>query len=164
MIVAASVTNGAHDAAAFKPVLDDTKSNLRRAGSRRRVRTVVADAGYWDDANVTGLAARGIDPFIATGRQRRGEPELLTPRGLIPAGATPKQRMARKLRTKSGRAVYARRKAIVEPVFGQLTVRQDAKRLRLRGLPGATGEWFLHLFCHNAHKLHTAGGLTLLAP
>jgi hypothetical protein len=158
VVVGAALTNVAPDVGHLLGVVDDVAAVV---GSLPR--QVVADAGYWDDDNVSGLAERGIDAFIATGRQRRGEPEPLPPRGRIPAAATPKQRMARKLRTKAGRAVYARRKAIVEPAFGQMTVRQDAKCLRLRGLAGATGEWFLHLFCHNAHKLHAAGGLALLS-
>ena len=57
----------------------------------------------------------------------------------IPANATPKQRMARKLRTKPGRAAYRRRKAIVEPVFGQITTVQNGRRLLLRGIDGARG-------------------------
>ncbi|WP_152623061.1 transposase, partial [Ferrimicrobium acidiphilum] len=47
---------------------------------------------------------------------------------------------------------YARRKAIVEPVFGQMKVRQKAGHLRLRGLSGAQTEWMLHSICHNLRK------------
>jgi hypothetical protein len=65
--------------------------------------------------------------------------------------------MARRLRTKSGRAAFARRKAIVEPVFGQMKVRQHAGVLRLRGLEGAQGEWTLHALCHNLRKLANSG-------
>ena len=61
------------------------------------------------------------------------------------------------MRTKKGRADYARRKAIVEPVFGQMKVRQHAGFLRLRGLDGAQGEWTLHAICHNLRKLAQAG-------
>ena len=61
--------------------------------------------------------------------------------------------MARRLRTKSGQADYARRKAIVEPVFGQMKVRQHAGHLRLRGLAGASSEWTLNAICHNLRKL-----------
>jgi len=68
VIVAASVTNGAHDATEFTPVLDETKANLLRAGSKRRIRTVVADAGYWSNDNVT---TRGVEAIIAPGKARR---------------------------------------------------------------------------------------------
>src|SRR5680860_870734 len=71
--------------------------------------------------------------FIATGRVKHGERVPEVPRGRIPANATLRERMARKLKTKKGRAVYARRKAIVEPVFGQIHTRQG-KFVLLRGL------------------------------
>ncbi len=64
--------------------------------------------------------------------------------------------MARKLRTKKGRADYARRKVIVEPAFGQMKVRQHAGALRLRGRDGADGEWELHAICHNLRELMAA--------
>ena len=64
--------------------------------------------------------------------------------------------MARRLRTKPGRADYARRKAIVEPVVGQMKVRQNAGHLQLRGIAGAKGEQTLHVICHNLRKLANA--------
>jgi transposase len=67
VVVAASVTNGANDATAFAPVLNEAKVNLRRAGSRRRVQTVVADAGYWSNDNA---ATTGIEAIIAPGKAR----------------------------------------------------------------------------------------------
>src|SRR5919204_2028371 len=70
--------------------------------------------------------------------------------------------MARKLRTKKGRAVYSRRKAIVEPVFGQIDTVQNGRRLLLRGREAARAEWRLHCACHNLLKLFRAGGLALL--
>ena len=71
--------------------------------------------------------------------------------------------MARRLRTKKGRADYARRKAIVEPAFGQMNIRQHAGALRLRGRAGAQGEWTLHVICHNLRKLANARGMAVLA-
>lgn len=101
--------------------------------------------------------------FVATGRLRRGDPPPVTPRGRIPSTATPKQRMARKLTTKNGQKVYARRKAIVEPVFGQMHTLQNAKHLLLRGLQQARGEWQLLAACHNLRKLHAHIGMNGLA-
>ena len=101
---------------------------------------------------------------MATGRLKHGDVPA-TPRGRIPTNATRRQRMARKLRTKPGRAAYARRKAIAEPVFGQIATCQDGKRLLLRGLAGARGEWLLTCAGHNLRKLFTHGGLgTELTP
>jgi len=75
--------------------------------------------------------------------------------------------MARKLTTSKGRNIYARRKAIVEPVFGQMHTLQNAKQLLLRGLDQARDEWLLLATCHNLRKLHNhigVAGLTGLAP
>ena len=70
--------------------------------------------------------------------------------------------MARKLKTKKGRAVYSRRKAIVEPVFGQIATVQDARQLLLRGKPAARAQWRFECAIHNLLKLHRNGGLALL--
>ena len=116
----------------------------------------ITDAGYFSEKNVTDATDAGVDVLIATGRIKHDERVPAAPRGPIPKDATVKEKMARRLRTKAGRADYARRKAIVEPVFGQMKVRQGAGFLRLRGLEGAQGEWALHSLCHNLRKLARA--------
>ena len=104
----------------------------------------LADAGYCSEANLKAATEiteqTGTDFLIATGRLGHDQTVPAAPRGRIPKGLTPKQRMARKLRTKPGRAAYARRKAIVEPVFGQIATLQG-KHVLLRGLATARGEW-----------------------
>jgi hypothetical protein len=70
--------------------------------------------------------------------------------------------MARKLKTKNGAAVYKRRKAIVEPVFGQIGTVQDGRRVLIRGKPAARAQWRFTCAIHNLLKLHRAGGLALL--
>ena len=127
------------------------------AGIEQSPKTLLADAGYFSEANVEAACEVGIDPLIATGRQKHGTKSTAVPRGRIPKGLTPKQLMTRKLSTNKGKAAYARRKAIVEPVFGQMKVAQDAGRLRLRGLDNAQGEWTLQAFCQNARKLRDSG-------
>lgn len=113
----------------------------------------LADAGYFSEDNVNTAAERGTDPLIATGRLKHGEQVPDAPRGRIPKNATAKQRMARKLRTKQAKAAYARRKVIVEPVFGQMKTTQGADRLLLRGRDNARSEWRLLAACHNLRKL-----------
>jgi len=137
--------------------LEDLTEALQAAGIKGKPKRLLADAGYFSEGNVTAVTEAGIDPLIATGRQKHGEKAPASPRGRIPNGLTPKQRMTRKLRTKKGRAGYARRKAIVEPVFGQMKVAQQAGQLRLRGLDNVQGEWTLQAFCHNVRKLRTSG-------
>jgi transposase len=161
VIVATEVGTNAADVATLIPMTEATVTNTGQAPGQ-----VLADAGYCSADNLDQAAQftaeHGTDFFIATGR-RRDDPAPAPPRGRIPAHATDKQRMARKLATKTGHAVYARRKAIVEPVFGQMSTLQNAKHLLLRGLDGARGEWLLLAACHNLRKLHGFIGVNGLA-
>ncbi len=75
------------------------------------------------------------------------------PRVRIPDGLTAKQRMARKLRTKDGREKYARRKAIIEPIFGQVKQVLGFRQFSLRGLAAMRSEWRLMCAVHNLLKL-----------
>ena len=121
---------------------------------------VLADVGYCSATNLdyakTVETATGgtTEFFIATGRVKHGERVPDVPRGRIPENATLRERMARKVKTKKGRAVYARRKAIVEPVFGQIHTRQG-KFVLLRGMEQAAHEWDLIAACHHLMKLHS---------
>ena len=163
MIVAAELSNQAPDCPALEGALSQLDENLAAIEAELPENaTLAADAGYFSAANVAATAAHGLDPHIATGRQKHSEPPPLPPRGRIPKDASPRQRMARKLKTKKGRAVYARRKVIVEPVFGQMQTVQDAKQLLLRGQEAARAQWRFHCAVHNLLKLHRAGGLALI--
>ena len=119
--------------------------------------------GYCSEANLHALERRGIDAYIATGRQTHGERLAPAPRGRPPAGLTRRERMARKLRTLVGRAVYARRKAIVEPVFGQIKHARRFRQFLRRGWTAVRHEWALICTVHNLLKLHTAGRLAMIA-
>jgi hypothetical protein len=90
---------------------------------------------------------------VATGRLKHHEEIPPVPRGRIPDGLTAKQRMARKLRTKRGREKYARRKAIIEPIFGQVKQVLGFHRFALRGLAAMRSEWRLMCTVHNLLKL-----------
>ncbi|MGH8276672.1 MAG: IS1182 family transposase [Steroidobacteraceae bacterium] len=157
VILAHEVTNQAADAPHFGDMIEEADANLAAAGEDDTFDLVLADAGYYSEDNLNAAEEAGVDVLIATGRIKRGEHVASSPRGPIPKDATQRERMARRLRTKAGRADYARRKAIVEPVFGQMKVRQGAGFLRLRGLAGAQGEFALHALCHNLRKLAQAG-------
>ena len=156
VIVAHSVSDQAADAQQLMEMIEATDANLAAAGIDENPDKYITDAGYFSEKNVTDATAAGVDVLIATGRMKHHERVPDAPRGPIPRDATIKERMARRLRTKKGKADYARRKAIVEPVFGQVKVRQAAGFLRLRGLEGAKGEWALHSLCHNLRKLARA--------
>lgn len=158
VIVATRLGNGAADAPTFEPMLNETITNCATMPGQ-----VLADAGYFSEHNVAAAAEAGVDALIATGRMKHSETPPPAPRGRIPKDATVKERMARKLRTKAGKAAYARRKAIVEPVFGQIDTCHGGKRVLLRGLDAAQAEWALLAACHNLRKLFTHTGTTGLA-
>ncbi len=163
VIVAAEVSDEAPDARQLGPALCQLGENLAAIDAELPDEAALtADAGYFSEENIAITAQHGLDPHIATGRFKHSEPQAPAPRGPLPKGATSKQRMARKLRAKEGHAVYARRKAIVEPVFGQMDTVQGARRLLLRGKGAARAQWRFHCAVHNLLKLHRAGGLALL--
>jgi transposase len=163
VIVAADLSDQAPDAEHLAPLLEQLDENLDQVEAELPEGAVLtADGGYFSEQNVKTTIGHGLDPYIATGRFKHSEPPPPAPRGPVPKNATPKQLMARKTRTVKGRAVYARRKAIVEPVFGQMDTVQDARRLLLRGQQAAREQWRLCCAIHNLLKLHRNGGLALL--
>jgi len=163
IIVATTLTNIGVDVEQVVPLVEKLHATMGVLPQQ-----ILADAGYCSTANLDyaktiETAGEGrTEFFIATGRVKHGERVPEVPRGRIPANATLRERMARKLKTKKGRAVYARRKAIVEPVFGQIHTRQG-KFVLLRGLEQAAHEWDLMAACHNLMKLHTMHTKALLA-
>ena len=151
VIVAQHVTAASPDAEQLQPAVD---ALIR--GLHRRPRVVLADAGYWSEANAVALQARGIDVLIATGRRKHREPVPVAPRGRPPAGLTVKERMVRSLATLRGHARYARRKAIVEPPFGQIKHARGFRQFLRRGLRAVGDEWALICTSHNLLKLYGA--------
>ncbi len=154
VIVAVEVVQAPTDVNQLLMMLGIIVTGLEAAGIEGRPKTVLADAGYCSAQNLDDAAETGLDMHVATGRLKHHEKAKAAPKGRIPKDATSRDRMIRKLRTKKGKAHYARRKAIIEPVFGQMKVRQNAGQLRLRGLDGARGEFTLHALCHNLRKLN----------
>jgi transposase len=163
VIVVAELSDEAPDARQLGPALEQLDENLEAIAAEPPAgAALLGDAGYFSEDNVRITAEHGLEPYLATGRFKHSEPPAPAPGGPIPKDATPKQRMARKTRTKKGRAVYRRRKAIVEPVFGQMDTTQDARRLLLRGKAAARAQWRFHCAVHNLLKLHRHGGLALI--
>ena len=147
VIVATGVINQAPDVEHLDPMLQRI---ALMAGALPDAMT--ADAGYWSEDNAGFCAEQGIDAYIATGRLPHGQP-LPPKRGPMPKDADAKARMARKIRSKAGSAIYAQRKAIVEPVNGQIKEARGLRRFLLRGLEKVDGEWHLITATHNLLKL-----------
>jgi len=148
VIVATDLATSGADCPAFTEMVDQAIANTAKTPKE-----TLADAGYFSEDNVKAAEQRKTDPLIATGRLKHADVVSPAPRGRIPKDATPKQRMARKLRTKKAKKAYSRRKVIVEPVFGQMKTTQNARQLLLRGKDNARAEWQLLAACHNLKKL-----------
>lgn len=148
IIVAQGVSNQPPDCEHLVPMLDRVVDNCG-APPRR----VSADNGYLSEDNVVRGASRGIDLYIAPRRLKHHNAAAVA----APDGNddSVKARMKAKLATDEGRAIYARRKVIVEPVFGQLKNR-GFRQFLLRGLDQVRGEWSLIALSHNLLKLHAA--------
>jgi transposase len=153
IILAADVTNQANDKRQAVPMVDQTLENLKAAGVEQPIGAAVIDSGYYSEANTSALEQRSVDPHIATERLKHNEEIPAVPRGRIPKNQSAKQRMARKLRTKKGREVYAKRKGIIEPIFGQLKQVLGFRQFSMRGLATMRGEWRLMCIVHNILKL-----------
>ena len=120
IILTADVTDHANDVRQAVLMADQTQANLDASGVKDAIKAMLGDAGYYSESNAASLKERGIEPYLATERLKHNEKVASAPRGRIPKDLTAKQRMARKLRPKKGRAMYAKRKGMIEPIFGQL--------------------------------------------
>ena len=157
VICAAAVSQDPNDKQQVVPVVQKMKANLGGSLPKK----LSGDSGYYSEGNSDYLVGEGIDPYLATGRQKHGQAPPSPPRGRIPADLSPQDRMARKLRTKKGQAVYKWRKQIVEPVFGQIKDVRGFRRFLLRGLENVQAEWDLVCLTHNLLKLYRSGKAAL---
>jgi transposase len=151
VIVAQEITPENADSPQLIPIVEAIVHNVDDVPRR-----ILADAGYWSERNDDRLFEEGIEAYIATGREGHQEPGVPAPRGRIPVGLPPRERMTRKLRTKRGRRLYAFRKAIVEPVFGVIKHARGFRQFLRRGLSAVREEWALVCTAHNLLKLYKA--------
>jgi transposase len=155
LIVGQTVTEATNDKKQLMPMVE-----LIEQQSGQRPEAILADSGYCSEENLERLESdqpkRRIEGFIATGKQKHGEHRLPAQRGRLPQGATKVDRMKRKLKTKVGKAVYAARKCVVEPVFGQIKQARGFRQFLLRGKEKVKGEWALLCLTHNILRLHAA--------
>jgi transposase len=154
LIVGQAVTQATNDKEQLIPML----ATIEEQSGQRPVE-VLADSGYCSEKNLEHLDSeqkpeRRVIGYIATERQKHDEYKEPCPRGRLPKGATRVDRMKRKLKTKAGKAVYAARKTIVEPVFGQIKQARGFRQFLLRGIHKVRGEWSLLCLTHNILKIY----------
>jgi transposase len=149
IVVAAEVTQHGNDVEQCQPMMAATQLNLGAAGITEAVGTMLFDAGYLSDDNLT---ADGPDRLIATAKAwklRRSDPTDGPP----PEDATPTEAMQHRLRTADGSTLYAKRQHTVEPVFGDIKHLRGFRRFTRRGLRAVDAEWKLQIAAHNILKM-----------
>ena len=157
LVVAAHVVQAPTDKQQLEPMLDKLAALPEVLG---KPGTLLADTGYFSQANVEACAAAGIDPLIASARQNHhpslaerfapAPPPLLDP--------TPVEAMAHRMRTPEGKRLYGLRKQTPEPVFGIIKSVLGFRQFLLRGIDGARGEWSLVTMAWNMKRMFTLAG------
>jgi transposase len=161
IIVAAAVTNESNDKKQAAPMARAALANLEAAGIEKpkdehgEAASIpnTLDNGYFSEPAVGELEQLGLDPHIATGRQKHNQTPTPVATDAAAKEATVKEKMTHKLRTATGKALYAARKTIVEPVFGQIKGARGIRRFLLRGLEKVRAEWQLICLTHNLLKI-----------
>jgi transposase len=155
LVVGTSLSNHPNDQQEVGPTLDAIPPAVGTPPA------VALDAGFFSAANIRACTARGIEPYIAPGREAHQQTlaELLAPvPALPPEGASPRVQMAHKLRTPEGQAIYRARKRTVEPVIGIIKEVLGFRQFSLRGERAAAGEWCLVCLAYNLKRLHVLLG------
>ena len=152
LIVGESLSNHPNDQAEAQPTLESISPQLGQPGA------AALDNGFFSATNIELFQSRGIDPYIATGRdahhqswQERFADQPAPP----PQDASPQVQMAYKLKTALGKAIYAARKCTVEPVIGIIKAVLGFRQFSLRGADAVAGEWCLVCLAFNLKRLHS---------
>lgn len=157
LVIATGLTQAANDKQQLTPMLDALDELPDDLGS---VTQMLADAGYFSEANVTACMDASIEPLLPAGREshhvswqeRFGEPPpLAEPNDAV-------AQMKHRLKTRAGRAVYGLRKQTVEPVFGIIKSVMRFRQFLLRGFEAARGEWSLVTMAWNIRRMAVLKG------
>jgi transposase len=151
LIIGNTLSNHASDREEAIPTVDAIPAQIGKPEA------AALDNGYWSPTNVEELLERGIEPFIATGRDSHNQSwrERFAQQLQPPAeDASPIVKMAHKLRTDIGKRIYGLRKSTVEPVIGIVKETLGFRQFSLRGLLPAAGEWCLVCLAYNLKRLH----------
>ena len=152
LVVATGVTQAPNDKEQVAPMLVTIKAQAKVLGPVARL---IADTGFCSEKNIQACEAAHIEPLFAVARDEHhpGWRERHSEPAPLPDNATPMQTMAHRLKTKTGRALYALRKQTVEPVFGIIKSVMGFRQFSLRGLQKVTGEWSLVCLAWNLKRM-----------
>jgi len=151
LILSQTLSNHPNDYGEAIPTLDAIPTKLDKPEA------AALDHGYFSESNITEMEARGIDPYIATGREphhQNWKTYFTEQPAPPPQDASPTAKMAYKLRTEIGKAIYRLRKCTVEPVIGIIKEALGFRQFSLRGITAAAGEWCLVCLAFNLKRFH----------
>ena len=152
LVVAALVVQAPNDKQQIEPMLKRIEALPAELG---KPDTLLADTGYFSEANVMQCAAAQIDPMIAQGRQSHYPPlsERVAKAPPAPQNPTPLEAMNHRLQTPEGKKLYVLRKQTPEPVFGIIKSVMGFRQFLLRGLDNVQGEWSLVTMAWNMKRM-----------
>lgn len=172
IIIGCYVEDTPNDKEQAAPLAQATLENLHQAGvelpkdetGNAKKIPMTADTGYYSKEAAEQVEQKGFDPYMATGRQKHNQPKEGEGAAASQAGASAtkakktaetlaKEKMTEKVKSEKGKELYARRKVIVEPVFGQIKEARGFRQFSLRGLGKVNGEWRLVCLTHNLLKV-----------
>jgi transposase len=158
LVVAADVVQAPNDKQQLAPMLGKIGELPAALG---KVGALLADNGYFSEANVDACAAAGIEPVIAMGREAHHPSltERFAADPPAPENPTPVEAMRHRLQTKAGKARYALRKQTPEPVFGIIKSVLGFRQFLLRGLDKVRGEWSLVTMAWNMKRMFVLAGV-----
>ena len=152
LIVASHISQSPNDKKEITSTLAALSSLPETLG---KVNTMLADAGYYSDDNVSSCENSAINPFIPPGREKHNQSlaERFAQPDPLPEDADSVSKMRHKLKTDEGRKLYAKRKSTVEPVFGIIKHVMRFRQFLLRGIEAVTGEWTLVSMAWNLKRM-----------
>jgi transposase len=150
IVVAADVISGGNERHRLRPMARAAERQLERAGIDERPKVALADAGYWNGAQIAELERTGTTVLVPPDADTRRAPSRIRRGGRY-------QRMRERLARPEAAALYRRRQQMIEPVFAQIKNNLRAGRFSRRGLASCRAEWRLTAATHNLLKLYRSG-------
>ena len=156
-VISAHVTQSPNDKQEVNPTLEALDKLPEQLG---KVDTLLADTGYFSEANVNKCIEAEVTPLLSTGRQKHNQPlqERFTKPEPLPDNASPVEKMKYHLKTPEGKQLYGKRKSTVEPVFGIIKHVMGFRQFMLRGYEAVSGEWTLVSIAWNLKRMFALNG------
>lgn len=156
-VISAHVTQSPNDKQEVNPTLEALDELPEQLG---KVDTLLADTGYFSEANVNKCIEAEVTPLFSTGRQKHNQPlqERFTKPEPLPDNASPVEKMKYHLKTPEGKQLYGKRKSTVEPVFGIIKHVMGFRQFMLRGYEAVSGEWTLVSIAWNLKRMFALNG------